>query len=178
MNISKNEVYKALETSKYVEWIMALIRDYVFGDNPRLLYIASSLQKNSFSGWNDFIEQLVQNPERLSEKWILALAHKHLKHKFKSIEDVYHTLMGIAEDDVFEVICGTLSDMPTVKGFHIYGDAMNLRAGKDETYLYFYFNNPLSLSEQKLLSRRLSGYNQMYRTFVTPDLIMIKLAGR
>ena len=180
MNISENEVNKALETSKYVEWMMMSIRDYVFGDNPRLLYIASSLQKNRFFGWNDFIEQLVQNPDRLSEKWILALAQKHLKHKFNSTEEVYRTVMAIAEDDVFEVICDTLSDMPTVKGFHIYGDAMDLRAGKDETDLYFYFNNPLSLSEQKELIRQLSinGYYRMYRMAVTSDLVMIKLANK
>ena len=179
MNISENEVTKAIDTSKYIEWLMMSVRDYVFGDK-RLLYIASSLQKNRCFGWNDFIEQLVQNPDRLSEKWILALAQKHLKHKFNSTEEVYRTMVGITEEDIFEVICDTLSDMPTVKGFHIYGDAMNITAGKDETDLYYHFNNPLSLSEQKQLVKALSvnGYYKVYRMTVTSDLLMIKLANK
>ena len=89
-------------------------------------------------------------------------------------------MAGITEDDVFEVICETLSDMSTVKGFHIYGDAMNITAGKDETDLYYHFNNPLSLSEQKELIKALSinGHYRVYRMAVTPDMLLIRLAPR
>jgi hypothetical protein len=175
MDTSDNYFYKLEDAQKdvqYLGYLLETIRVGVF-TNGRLQFFCESLANRGNKGWVEFIDSIITNP---SIPAILNNAKKKLGHTFKSIEEVYRTMILIVENNVFEEIVDTFNNISS-ELFHVYGDNMPIKAGKDQTNICYYFDNPLPYGKDKDIIRhfKVLGFYSQYHMTVTPDMIVLKL---